>query len=647
MSDEEYALPKLWKATDLTAAAQPKWLARGRIPRAAISLLVGDEGIGKSLFWVLIAAAVTTGRALAEFGIPRRDPENVIVVITEDDWAPVVLPRLIVAGADLDRISVICTEDDGSGAPIFPRDMHVVTDADVAPGLIVVDAWLDTVPSNLSVKDPQQARRALHPWKEAAVKTGAAVLLLTHTNRLASANARDKYGATGELRKKARMALFAQADPDDEGHLLIGPEKANSAGKVVASKFAIVAVSHFASTPDDDGTVPRLDLIGDSAQTMKEHISNSFDGQSGEQRGDYTGAAAWLEDYLTQQGRCPAKQAKTEGIKAGHNERTIERAAKKLKVVSEYQGFPRIAHWSLPSVVDLSPDEFTVRTDSTDTDTHHSERVGTVGTEPDQQKRDVGTGHELQLRHPHVDVGTGVGTASADHAEPPSPTAGGFTSGDMNDPPVTQTVSSLVPTGDDQAKQNVPTGVPTEENPSEDIGQNSVTTAPDDRGGPSEPTRWRVSGEVVETPPRLHVVADTDKRVTALQWVTDHVMELIDAGTTTVESSTVYGAGEAAGFRIDNLRQAVKKCELIGVAARKGSGTVWSLGTGGANTIVSAEAWLTEWLRSTGDSWVKAADVYAAGLQAGYGRDAVKAASRAPHIRKRGQSISTEWSVAS
>ncbi|WP_179273882.1 AAA family ATPase [Rhodococcoides fascians] len=220
-------------------------------------------------------------------------------------------------------------------------------------------------------------------------------------------------------------------------------------------------------------------------------------------------------------------------------------------------------------------------------------------------------------------------------------------SGDMSDPPVTHTVSSLVPTGDDQAKHNVPTGVPTEENPSEDIGQNSVTTAPDDRSEPPEPTRWRVSGEVVEAPPRLHVVADADKRVTALQWVTDHVMELIDAGTTTVESSTVYSAGEAAGFRIDNLRQAVKKCELIGVAARKGSGTVWSLGTGGANTIVSAEAWLTEWLRSTGDSWVKAADVYAAGLQAGYGRDAVKAASRAPHIRKRGQSISTEWSVAS
>lgn len=29
--------------------------------------------------------------------------------------------------------------------------------------------------------------------------------MLTHTNRVASVNARDRYGATGELRKKARI----------------------------------------------------------------------------------------------------------------------------------------------------------------------------------------------------------------------------------------------------------------------------------------------------------------------------------------------------------------------------------------------------------------------------------------------------------
>ncbi|WP_155290155.1 hypothetical protein [Rhodococcoides fascians] len=147
----------------------------------------------------------------------------------------------------------------------------------------------------------------------------------------------------------------------------------------------------------------------------------------------------------------------------------------------------------------------------------------------------------------------------------------------------------------------------------------------------------------------LHAVSDPPDpppAQTARQWIDEHVSDLIAAGTTTVESSAVYTAGVDAGFKIDNLRQAVKKSGLISVAARKGGGTVWSLGTGSTNTVVSAEDWLTDWLRST-DGWVKAADVYAAGAAAGYGRDALKSASVRAEISKRGQSIATEWSVAS
>ena len=65
--------PKLWRAADLSPSAQPNWLARYRLQRSAVNLLIGDEGIGKSLLWVWIAAAVTTGKALPEWGIPARD----------------------------------------------------------------------------------------------------------------------------------------------------------------------------------------------------------------------------------------------------------------------------------------------------------------------------------------------------------------------------------------------------------------------------------------------------------------------------------------------------------------------------------------------------------------------------------------------
>lgn len=344
--DWEYKPPRLWRATDLKPAAQPRHLAKGRLIRAAINLLVGDEGIGKSLLWVWIVAAITTGRALPEFGIPARRPQHVIVIVTEDGWTDTVLPRCEVAGVDLDYLSVICTEDDGSGAPAFPNDMHLIYDSGLDPALILVDAWLDTVPSGLSVKDPQQARRALHPWKEVATVTDAAVLLLTHTNRVDSGNARDKYGATGELRKKARLTLFAQQD--DDGNLVVGVEKANTTTALPASMFMVTPIQHFPATDDHDGTVPLLRFIGESDRTARDHIVDTHDGQAGSAT-TVEQAAEWLRGYLDANGpAADSARAKKAASDGGVSERTLQRARKKLGVVIGYTD-KGTSTWSLPT----------------------------------------------------------------------------------------------------------------------------------------------------------------------------------------------------------------------------------------------------------------------------------------------------------
>lgn len=327
--------PRRWRATDLAPAEQPKWLARNRIPRSAITILVGDEGIGKSLFWVLLVYHVTTGKPLPEFGIPAREPEPVVVIVTEDDWSSTVLPRLEVAHVDLSMVSVICTDRDGSGAPEFPTDMDLIIGTDPTPGLVIVDAWLDTVPAGLSVQNGQQARQALHPWKEAANKTGAAILLLTHTNRVATGNARDKYGATSELRKKARMTLFAQADSEAEGQLLIGPEKANSTGGMEASRFEIHPIQHFAASDEGDGTVPKLELVGDSGQTMRQHIADAFE----EPQGGSGGADEWLLNFLGVRGSQKATEVYTAADANGYSKDQIKRAKSKL---NKDAGFDRV-----------------------------------------------------------------------------------------------------------------------------------------------------------------------------------------------------------------------------------------------------------------------------------------------------------------
>ncbi len=339
-------MPRRWNATDLRPAAQPRWLAKGRLPRGAISLLVGDEGIGKSLLWVWIVAAVTTGEPLPEFGIPARVPGHVILVCTEDDWTTTVRPRLEVADADLAMVQVICTEDDGSGAPVFPRDLFLIAEAEPAPALVVVDAWLDTVPAVLSVRDPQQARRALHPWKEVANATDAAVLLLCHTNRVASANARDRYGATGELRKKARMTLYARGT--DDGRLIVGPEKMNTAAPIAASTFAITSVQHFTPTADNDGTVPLLVYVSESERTAREHIADTYESDHGSVPQDRADAERWLREYLFENPGAKSVDVKREAKKdAAISERTLQRAAKKLGVIVGYVGMPAVSVWTL------------------------------------------------------------------------------------------------------------------------------------------------------------------------------------------------------------------------------------------------------------------------------------------------------------
>lgn len=259
---------KLRRATELKLPPHTKWLGRGWLPRREITVLVGAEGIGKSLLWVLMAMLVTTGKAFPMFNWAARKPADVIVIVTEDS-ASEVEARLRTAGADISRIHFFCTEDDGTGTPVFSGGNNgdmllldgLLEQMEEKPAFLVVDAWLDTVAGNLNIRDTQQARSALHPWKDLATRHDLAVLLVTHTNRMDTTNTRDLMGGTAALRQKARMVLFAARPPaqDDSGqYLWVGPDKANTTGIVDAVKFQVRVEQVRDQTDDDPGTTALL-----------------------------------------------------------------------------------------------------------------------------------------------------------------------------------------------------------------------------------------------------------------------------------------------------------------------------------------------------------------------------------------------------
>jgi AAA domain len=267
---------QLRKASDMTESRPVLWrLAPGYLAAGKVNLLVGAEGIGKSLWAIRAASSITTGTPWGPFTIGN-DPADAVLIATEDGWEDTVRPRLEVAGADLDRLHIVCVDEDGTGTPTFPEDMPVLRDNKVVPSLVVVDAWIDTVAGGLQVKDTQKARQAVSPWKEYAGKSGAAILLVTHTNRQEGQEIRNTYGLSGGLRQVARSTMYALEDPDTKA-LIVGPDKSNLGAKGVAHWFDKTPVRHFEPTADSDGTVALLESLWDDDRSIQDLLAEQSD----------------------------------------------------------------------------------------------------------------------------------------------------------------------------------------------------------------------------------------------------------------------------------------------------------------------------------------------------------------------------------
>lgn len=111
--------------------------------------------------------------------------------------------------------------------------------------------------------------------------------------------------------------------------------------------------------------------------------------------GAATEAERWLEDYLMSEGgSVKSKDAKQQAAKVGITERTLQRAAKKLRLTVESHDFPRVTFWSWP-VGQATPTR--------------SQNVGaTVATVDDQQKS---APPETQSRQSRQDSVTGATVA--------------------------------------------------------------------------------------------------------------------------------------------------------------------------------------------------------------------------------------------
>lgn len=322
-------MTRVINALDLAESKEIEWLAQHRVPRGSLTVMVGDEGIGKSLYWVWLVVALTTGKGAPHAGIQPGEPRHVLLFLAENGWADMDRPRLEVAGADLKYVHVIAANLDGTGAGTFTwQTQKLIDDMPEKPALIIADPWLDTVPGSFNVRDGQQAKEALRPWRELAIKHNTGVLLIAHTNRMSTPNARDKYGATAELRKTARMTLYAQLD-DETGYLVVGPEKSNLVPTGArADQFQFNAAIPVGFT----STVPYLEHAGLSKYTAADLIDQKAAIAMEAGKPETVDARDLILDFLRMHnGTAPAKMVEDFWVNSGNKPswRTVQNSRKK------------------------------------------------------------------------------------------------------------------------------------------------------------------------------------------------------------------------------------------------------------------------------------------------------------------------------
>ena len=223
-------------ASEITPEAV-KWVWSGRIARGKQTCIGGDPGTSKSTLSVAIAATVTRGGAWP-CGEGKAPLGHVIILSAEDGAADTIVPRLLAANADLNRVHIVTAvrTDDGKGRRIF----NLQADLDLLERKIketgdVVLVVIDPVSSYMGRGDSHkntEVRQVLEPVGEMATRMRVAVLTITHFSKSSNngtTKALHRFIGSIAFIGAARAGFAVMEDPEEKGRRLFLHAKNNLA----------------------------------------------------------------------------------------------------------------------------------------------------------------------------------------------------------------------------------------------------------------------------------------------------------------------------------------------------------------------------------------------------------------------------------
>jgi putative DNA primase/helicase len=230
--------PRKLISQNLSSVALEKveWLWPGRIAIGKLTLFGGKPGVGKSQLMSHLTAVVSQGAAWPcnEGRTPRG---NVVLFSAEDGVADTIAPRLIAAGADATRVTVVKGVEDTEGRKTFDlkADIDLLETAVREIGdvkLIIIDpvsAYMGKIDGHGNV----ETRSVLEPIAEMADRLRIAVIAVTHLNKGGAGNqgVMERFVGSIAFIAAARAGFAVIPDEENEGRVLVLSVKNNLAPK--------------------------------------------------------------------------------------------------------------------------------------------------------------------------------------------------------------------------------------------------------------------------------------------------------------------------------------------------------------------------------------------------------------------------------
>lgn len=216
-----------------------EWLMPNRIPKRFITVMAGQTGIGKSFVSCDLIARISRGGEIP-FSGGKTFPVGGTLIISEDSHEYVLAPRLIDAGADMNRIHAMTWAAMGqyhlSDIEMLERAANEV---DGGVSVIMIDPPTNFLEGTDEHKN-SEVRQLVMKIVEWALTRDVAVLFILHVNKNAKGvDALNRVMGSVAWVTTARIAHSFCPDPDDRDRGLWAPLKSNLGpmGKAIAYKI--------------------------------------------------------------------------------------------------------------------------------------------------------------------------------------------------------------------------------------------------------------------------------------------------------------------------------------------------------------------------------------------------------------------------